>query len=419
MITKLTKSFIDSLSLNIKRSTYWDSELKGFGLRVGATSKVYIAETKINGKTIRVTIGKHGVFTAEQARAEARQSLAQMAKGQNPNTLKKEAQSKTITLHQAFEDFLNARKSLKPRTIYDYKYIMKSYLANWCDKPIISITKDMIAKKHESIGERSKAQANLTMRFLRALFYFSIEQYENNNGQSLITENPVRRLSKTRAWYRIERRRTLIKTHELKSWMKAVLNLKNDHLSQKREIIRDYLLLLLFTGLRREEAAHLTWNMIDFQAKTLTILDPKNRENHTLPLSDYICTLLIKNKAKAINNYVFPGDGKAGHIVEPRKQIKRVIDESGISFTPHDLRRTFVTIAESLDIPAYALKRLLNHKSSGDVTAGYIVADVERLRKPMQQITDFILETAGINQVNSAEKYHKQSQEEKHQAVVV
>lgn len=64
---------------------------------------------------------------------------------------------------------------------------------------------------------------------------------------------------------------------------------------------------------------------------------------------------------------------------------------TGIQFTVHDLRRTFITIAESLDIPAYALKRLLNHKMSGDVTAGYIILDVERLRRPMQVIAEFIL----------------------------
>ena len=57
----------------------------------------------------------------------------------------------------------------------------------------------------------------------------------------------------------------------------------------------------------------------------------------------------------------------------------------------HDLRRTFITAAESLDISAYALKRLLNHKMSNDVTAGYIINDVERLRKPMQLITDHLL----------------------------
>jgi integrase len=73
-----------------------------------------------------------------------------------------------------------------------------------------------------------------------------------------------------------------------------------------------------------------------------------------------------------------------------------VIKASGIDFTLHDLRRTFSTIAESLDIPAYAIKRLLNHKMPSDVTAGYIVMDVERLREPMQKITDYILKSASV-----------------------
>ena len=60
-------------------------------------------------------------------------------------------------------------------------------------------------------------------------------------------------------------------------------------------------------------------------------------------------------------------------------------------FTLHDLRRTFATIADSLDLSAYALKCLLNHKMGNDVTAGYIMRDVERLRKPMQQITNFLV----------------------------
>ncbi len=68
-----------------------------------------------------------------------------------------------------------------------------------------------------------------------------------------------------------------------------------------------------------------------------------------------------------------------------------VIKSSGVTFTIHDLRRTFITLAESLDISAYALKRLLNHKMNNDVTSGYLIMDVERLRKPMQQVTDYLL----------------------------
>ncbi|CAH1904754.1 hypothetical protein NTGHW29_360083 [Candidatus Nitrotoga sp. HW29] len=76
--------------------------------------------------------------------------------------------------------------------------------------------------------------------------------------------------------------------------------------------------------------------------------------------------------------------------------MAKVILESGVTFTIHDLRRTFITIAESQDISAYALKRLLNHKMNNDVTAGYIINDVERLREPMQKITSYLLKSVGF-----------------------
>lgn len=82
--------------------------------------------------------------------------------------------------------------------------------------------------------------------------------------------------------------------------------------------------------------------------------------------------------------------------MEQRKKMTRDTKESGVAFTMHDLRRTFITVAESLDISAYAVKRLVNHKMNNDVTAGYIVNDVERLRKPMQTITDYFLLQMGI-----------------------
>jgi integrase len=152
--------------------------------------------------------------------------------------------------------------------------------------------------------------------------------------------------------------------------------------------------------LRRSEAAALAWDQVDMKARTLTVLDTKNREDHTLPLSDYLHDLLQQRKATAGGAYVFPGTGANGYLIEPRVPVQRVIKSSGVDFTLHDLRRTFLTVAESLDIPAYALKRLVNHKMRSDVTAGYIIADVERLRGPMQKITDFLLSVAGERRAN-------------------
>jgi len=71
--------------------------------------------------------------------------------------------------------------------------------------------------------------------------------------------------------------------------------------------------------------------------------------------------------------YVFPSNSERGHLSEPRTAVARVSKLSGVPFTMHDLRRTFITAAERLDIPAYALKRLINHKDPNDVTEGYII----------------------------------------------
>jgi integrase len=224
------------------------------------------------------------------------------------------------------------------------------------------------------------------MRFLRALFNFAIAQYEDSAGHSILRENPVARITQTRAWYRVERRQTVIKPYQLLPWYQAVIALKQDKLSSQPVLVADYLLFLMFTGLRRQEAATLKWSDIDLVDRTFTLTNTKNREPLTLPLSDFIYRLLESRKANSKSEYVFAGDGKAGYLIEPRHQVQKVIQISGVSFTLHDLRRTFLTIAESIDISAYALKRLVNHKMTNDVTAGYIVSDVERLRKPMEQI---------------------------------
>ena len=136
------------------------------------------------------------------------------------------------------------------------------------------------------------------------------------------------------------------------------------------------------------------WSYIDFNARTLTIPDPKNRQSHTLPFSGFLFDLLKRRSSKNIERgaFVFSGRGFEGYMDDPSKQMKLVVQESGVTFTPHDLRRIFITVAESLDISAYALKRLANHKMTNDVTAGYIIGDAERLRAPMQKITDYFLE---------------------------
>lgn len=389
---KLTKSLVDKAEpiIGKDQSFYRDGELKGFALRVTSSGiKSFVVETLIGNKVRRMTIGRYGKLTVEQARVEAKKILGKIATGIDPVAEKKQARAKSVTLKEVFEDYIKARNNLKLSTVFDYRRVMKESFTTWLNKPLLDITKDMVARQHAKLGESSHARANLAMRVLRALFNFAMTQYEDSQGKSLISDNPVKRLSQSRSWYRVERRQSFIKAHELAPWYEGVHRLEN-------QTLRDYLLVLIFTGLRRSECAQLTWDQIDLKAKTLTIIDTKNHERHTLPLSDYLLDLFGSRKTTAISQYVFPGSGATGYIVEPRKQMAKVIQASGIRFIIHDCRRTFLTIAESLDISAYAVKRLANHKMNQDITSGYIISDVERLRKPMQQITDYLLRCMGV-----------------------
>lgn len=402
---KITKQFVDKLpipSASIKGKTaqkrYYDAVLKGFGVRVtSGGSKAFFVEKLVNHKLRRITVGRYPELTVEQARKEAQKLMGKIATGVDPVAEKREVRAKAVTLREVFTDYLVARKSLKPNTVKDYERVIKESFSDWQNKPLLEISKDMVARRHSAIGQRSKARANLAMRFLRALFNFAAGQYEDAKGQSLVLENPVKRLSHTRAWYRIERKQTVIKPHELQAWYEAVMEVKDERSTGKSAALRDYFLLILFTGLRREEATSLTWDRVDLKAKTITIADTKNHQAHVLPLSDFLFELMLSRKAQATNEFLFPGEGKKGYNVEPRKVMKKIIVQSGVVFTLHDLRRTFITAAESLDIPAYALKRLLNHKMNNDVTAGYIIMDVERLRVPMQRITDHLLRLMGVS----------------------
>lgn len=396
---KLTKAFVVKVPFEQSgQKFYRDSELKGFGLRVGKSAKVYIAESKLHGKTIRSTIARHNVITVDEARTKAKKILAEISEGKNPHDVEKARKAKLVTLAEVLESYIALRTNLKPSSIQDYRQTMTAHLGDWLNKPIIEITKDMIEARFRKLSKASPSRANKTMRNLRAILNYAIVKYEDNNGESFLRQNPVNRLTQLRAWHREQRRSTLIKHYDLAPWYKAVMNLTNDSIAPNREVVRDFLLLLLFTGLRRSEAAKLTWNRVDLRGRTMIITDTKNHTDHTLPLTDFLYELLSTRKEHAQTPYVFPNETNTGHLVDPKKQIKKVVQESGVKFTCHDLRRTFITIAESLDISAYSLKRLLNHKMTNDVTAGYIITDVERLRIPMQKITDFTSGAFGVKE---------------------
>lgn len=383
-----TKPLLEAIGLPERgaREVYHDTHKQAMGLqlRVTSTAKTFFIQKRVNGVPQRTTLGRFPSVTIEQARKQAAKWAVQIADGVNPRSEKKRQKLDVKTLSEVLSDYFTVRKELKATTKNDMLKAMNEVCSEWLDKPLNRITPDMVAKRHHDHGERrSRARANLAMRYLRALFNFSAAQYQTEEGKPFIELNPVTKLSQTKAWFRVARRQTVIKSHELGAWVSAVQSLPGVD-------IRDYFLVVLLTGLRREEALKLKWVDVDFEQRTFVLRDPKNHKDHSLPMSDYIFDIFTRRKFASVSEYVF-ADSKGRTISNFRYAIAAVKESTGIDFCIHDLRRTFATVAESLDIPAYALKRLLNHADGSDVTAGYIVANVERLREPMQKVAHFVL----------------------------
>jgi hypothetical protein len=181
---------------------YRDAQLRDFGLRVGAKSKVYIAESQVNGRTCRTSIGRADLFCPEAARKLALAALSEMAVGSNPNVAKRREK---LTLEQAFEAFFKARDSLAPQTIGHYRRAMNLYLADWRKKPLAEITRQMVLVRHQRIAKQhGKASANNSLWQLRSIYNFTAATHDE------YPPNPVTILTQARAWFPERRRRGVV-----------------------------------------------------------------------------------------------------------------------------------------------------------------------------------------------------------------
>jgi integrase len=384
----LTAKFIDE---NVRRPTQGqkiirDDDLKGFGLRVTKGSMSWIVEARVDGTLKRFTLGKYELMTPEQARSDCKKLLQRLATSNQATRIP--------TLEQVMARYLEVR-TLSKNTLRNYNHLAERCLKDWYDLPMTSITKDMVLARHRELtrpthqGTPGKIQANSAMSYLNSLFRFAIHHYESEDGQPLIVSNPVVTLSQNRVWHRTGVRRVIIPDHKLSNWYQAVLSLR-------QKMIRDYLLVLILTGLRKNEAAKLRWTDIDFDCKTLTIRaeNTKNRNEYSLPMSEFLVSIMRRRKLDPRrSDFVFPG--REGHLVDPCHCLIQVIEECGCDFVLHDLRRTFITTAAKLGIPHHLIKKLVNHISVADVTDGYVIFQVEHLRAPMAQITEHFLSLFG------------------------
>jgi len=263
------------------------------------------------------------------------------------------------TLREVFEDYKTVR-ALKPNTVAHYSNALTWGVGDWMDLEVSKITKKMCVERHALLSKRGgqrgecKVYANNAFRTLRSLINYAIYRFEDAEGEPLLKGNPVRALAELRLWNQNTRRDTYVHPLNMAKWYAAVMNHPN-------KTQRGYLRLLLFTGFRRTEGATLKWSDIDFDTKTIRLKETKNGKPHVLPIGPFIMEMLTIRfwySGGSADDYVFPGHGYKIPLSSNNKSYELVWAETGNRFMLHDLRRTFLTTAESLDIPAYALKDL-------------------------------------------------------------
>ena len=384
---KFTNSLIASICAPDEgRAYYYDSDVSGLMLRAYSSGrKSFYVYRRANGKIHNIKVGDYPDFNIAKARRQAKSIIGKLqdgvdvAKARKVNILKEKLEN--ITLQGAFEDYLRF-KDLKPLTTKDYKRNIRVGFPDWLEMPIQNITRDMVEKRLFKRGAKSKSSANRELRTLKAIFNYAMDKYRAPNGEFLVNRNPTRGLKQ----FNVPRRKTYIKDSNKKDWFKAVYDLRSIRAPNLAKTNKDLLLFLLFTGLRYSNGASLKWCNVDLKDKSFYLPNTKNNDRITLPLTTFTQKLLADRHTSKCSEFVFPNENENYFISENYVWTSKVGETLKFTFDNHDLRRTFLTTGESLDINPLTLKRLVGHRSE-DVTEGYIGHDISRLRNASQRIT--------------------------------
>jgi integrase len=403
---KLTKGYVDRVKPGSKDELHWDTELKGFGLRVCAGGKLtFIVQGRVNGsaKEARLTIGGYGVFTPDQARDAAREHLRSMRLGIDPRDVKRQDEAAKVTLRQVADAYFARPGMLKESTKAEMERHISKVFEAWEHKPIASLTPADCRKRYEELatkGLRGKGpaptQAAIAMVTLRTLINFAMNEYKRLDGRPIIEHNPVSILKKdlrpSPPRTRHIDRRSIGKFWNLLAEARVA--------PKNRDALAgiDLVMFLMLTGARRTEGAELTWDRVNIDEKDPTncwwhIPDPKNRNPVWLPLSSQAVAVIKSRTPLKDNPHVFASRSKSGHIKDTRAPLEQLSKKIGMErLSAHDLRRTFViTGVKACRLDLAKLELLTNHVPQGITARHYLAtSDLRDFQREVQAIGDYI-----------------------------
>lgn len=403
---KLTKGYVDRIKPGSKDEFHWDTDTKGFGVRVTPAGKLtFIVQGRVDGteSAIRITVGPYGVFTVDQARDEAREHLRAMRKGIDPRAARKADEAAKVTLQQVCDAYVARPGKLKPSSKAAIERHVATTFEAWKDKPIASITEEMCKARYRQMltkGLRGKkgapGQANQAFSVLGALLAYAGRQYRRTDGSPLCSRAPVDALKDDRV--RLKPRTSRILDHKVGAVWSALREWRGSTYNRDTVSSIDLVRFLLLTGLRLSEASSLKWSQVNLEDGYFHLPNPKNSNPVSMPLSTQAVDLLKARPRVEGSPYVFPSWGAAGHIIDPRDIMKRVSQVAGNHVTPHDLRRTYTNTAlRSCRIEKFRTDLLTNHITR-DVTAEHYfdTSNLQWLAPEAQMIADWLDRQAQI-----------------------
>ncbi len=395
----ITKRTVDAAKAGAADYVIWDDggqgTVKGFGLKVStAGAKVYIYRYRVPvpGAAARhiapkkVTIGRHGAFTPEQARIRARELAALVAQGIDPleakgaalaakAEAKREGEERArlegeLRFEKRAEVWLEAYElTHRPSSVAQARNAVKYMRAKLEGKALPVITRRDLQGVLDAIPARQKALRQQVRAYLSIFFGWALERGD-------IAENPVQGLSNPPG--SAPRDRVLTDAELVDVWKGA---------EKIRAPLGAFYRLLILTGQRREEVAGMAWGELDRTAALWTIpaSRAKNGKAHLVPLAPLVIEELdrlalahqVKARAEKPDPETWPEAGpvltiRRGVAIGGFSQAKALLDAAvtaardGRALAPwrvHDLRRTLATGLQRLGVRFEVTEAVLNHVS--------------------------------------------------------
>lgn len=380
---KLTKTKVESLPVPTDKDQvfYWDSETKGFGVRITANgARSYIVQRPVHGKTRRFTLGPHGLLTCDEARKRAMEKLLEMMDGIDPQQEKRRKVAQTETLREVMEDYIAHKRTkhgpLRPASKADVQKCVVVTFSEWADKPVAGITRDACLKRFRELSKKAPVQANQAFRNLRALLNWAREKNATSDGEyPILPINPVSQMFKQGGmakWNPEKARDGRIPKDKMGAvWLLLQQYADPERNRRSTSIAADLVMFLILTGTRINEASTLTWDRVKLDGDLPTFHLPgevtKNHNPVTFPISKALHVLLTRRHAERIksSNYVFPAvRGDSGYMKDPRAMWEKVSKVAGLHLSNHDMRRTFEDVAQIVGIDGDTRRQLENHLSN-------------------------------------------------------